>query len=477
MTATLRGDVGFDFDEYRVGKYGPTTLPTSRFTSRDFLALENQKLWPYVWQLVCREDEIPKVGDYLEYAIGDYTVLVIRSDANTIKALSNTCLHRGRQLREGRGNAKEIRCAAHSWRYNLDGSIKEAVDSEDFEPGLMEPTCLQLPEYKIDTWAGWVFINLDPNAAPLMEFLDPVPRWLGFLTGMADWSTLRRRTTIMHCNWKTGIDAFRDIYHLPSVHSQSQLFASDVPTTEEEAASYKLTLYPNGHGWLGPDLGEPGEALAALIPRISPRLGAAADPRADVEETLRGMMAMLVEIDDFFGMGNQDVVDAMAVELSKQYPIDGTDADRLAWWADLTRKQQAPRGLDLSSFTDTELLTTRWGTIFPNIWVANCGVTGGDFFTFRPNGTDPDTCIFEEWFVGLAADSEAAKKHRMKPEFYADFSDNEKNWGRFLLQDLGNTKYMQRGLHNPTQKFMRLGVKDDFIANGHVAIDKYLTSE
>lgn len=471
----LSKNVRIDFEQFRVGRDGPTTLPANRFTSREFLELEYQKLWPFVWQLVCREDEVPKVGDYLEYQIGEYNALIIRSDPSTIKALSNACLHRGRQLREGRGTAKELRCAAHSWRYHLDGSIKEVVDVQDYEPSLVERSCLQLPEYKLETWNGWVFINFDRDAGPLKDFLKPMLQLLDF-PEMAKWPTIRRRTTIMRCNWKMGIDAFRDIYHLSSVHPQSQLFSSEIAYSPEVADSYKRNLYRNGHGNLGPAAGEPRGGVDAMpsVPKMSPRLGTAADPRSDIKETIRGMLAALVEVDDFFAVGDQATVDAMVDKLAEEYPRDASDAQIAHWWAQLVRKQQAARGLDLSRFTDDQLMITHWAMIFPHVWVANCGVMGADLFTFRPNGMDPDSCVFEEWFVGLVPDSEARKEQRVQPEVYGDFHDN-KRWGRFLTQDLGNVLYMQKGIHNPSMKFMRLGEKDDLILHGHTVIDQYLT--
>ena len=110
----------------------------------------------------------------------------------------------------------------------------------------------------------------------------------------------------------------------------------------------------------------------------------------------------------------------------------------------------------------------------PNLWIANTSVTDGNFFTFRPNGNDPDTCILDEWMAELVPDPAAAKKRRIKPEFFADYHDNS-NWGRFLTQDLANVRFMQRGMHHPTLDFMRLGPKDILMKHGHESIDEYLT--
>ena len=474
--------VSIDFEQFRMNKDGPKTLPNNRFTSKEFMQLEYKKLWPYVWQMVGREDEVPKVGDYMEYSIGPYTILIVRSAPNTLKALSNTCRHRGRQLREGRGNAKELRCVAHAWRYNLDGTIKEAVDVQEFEPELVEPPCLNLPEYRLETFGGWIFINLDPNAVSLMDYLDPIPQWLSL--DMSKWVTTRRRSTIIRCNWKLGMDAFRDAYHLQGTHPQSVLYSGgDLPVDVQGFECFGgLTAYQSngkgrfsnhGHGHMGPPKGDMAWDLV-LAPGPSARISSASDPKADVREMIRGYLAMLVEVDDPFRLGNQDAVNAMAEKLANEYPYGAPLAELGKWWADLRRKQYAPSGVDLSRYTDSELMTVKYGMIGPNLWVANCSVTDGNFFTFRPNGMDPDTCILDEWMAELVPDPEATKKKRIKPEFYPDFYEN-KNWGTFLWQDLGNVIYMQRGMHHPTQDFMRFGVKDALMIHGHASIDEYLT--
>ena len=79
-------------------------VPKERYVSQEFLDLEMEKLWPRVWQVACREEELPETGDYLEYTIGDQSILVVRTDPGTVKGYFNTCLHRGTRLADGRGN-------------------------------------------------------------------------------------------------------------------------------------------------------------------------------------------------------------------------------------------------------------------------------------------------------------------------------------------------------------------------------------
>src|SRR5712692_5698513 len=83
---------------------GMVIVPGARYTSRDFFDLEMERLWPRVWQVACREEEITAPGDFIEYTIGDQSILVVRSDADTIKAFFNACPHRGTRLAAGVGN-------------------------------------------------------------------------------------------------------------------------------------------------------------------------------------------------------------------------------------------------------------------------------------------------------------------------------------------------------------------------------------
>ena len=149
-------------------------LPRARYTSKAFAELELERLWGRVWQVACREEEIPEVGDYCEYVIGDDSVLVVRSGPETVHALHNTCLHRGTRLATGTGHLDDgsIRCRYHAWRYDFDGTLVEVVDAQEFAP-IPEGTCLG--KVRVERWGGFVWVCLDARAPSLLEYLAPVP--------------------------------------------------------------------------------------------------------------------------------------------------------------------------------------------------------------------------------------------------------------------------------------------------------------
>ena len=92
-------------------------VPAHHYTSREFARAEKARLWPRVWQVACRVEEIPQVGDFVTYDILDESIVVVRSAPGQIKAFFNVCQHRGRQITEGCGRANVLRCKFHGWTW------------------------------------------------------------------------------------------------------------------------------------------------------------------------------------------------------------------------------------------------------------------------------------------------------------------------------------------------------------------------
>lgn len=125
-----------------------------------------KRLWKRVWQMACREEDIPNAGDNIVYDIAGMSFIVVRTAPGSFKAFYNACLHRGRMLREaGSLRAAEFRCPFHGFAWNIDGTLKHVPCEWDFPRLRREEWCL--PEAKVGTWGGFVFINPDSNAEPL----------------------------------------------------------------------------------------------------------------------------------------------------------------------------------------------------------------------------------------------------------------------------------------------------------------------
>ncbi|MGI9326103.1 MAG: aromatic ring-hydroxylating oxygenase subunit alpha [Pseudomonadales bacterium] len=207
---------------------GDADVPYSHYTSTEYAKAEFDRMWPKVWQMACREEQIPETGDYQVYDIGDQSAIVTRTESGTIKAFYNACMHRGTALKEAdsAGYCASFRCPFHGWIYSLDGELIELPEDWDFPH--VNSKSHGLREIRVDTWAGFVFINFDDDAAPLTDFLGVLPRHFADF-GIAERyieTHVRKRLPV---NWKAAEEAFMEAYHVKETHAGGQEF-SEVTT-------------------------------------------------------------------------------------------------------------------------------------------------------------------------------------------------------------------------------------------------------
>jgi len=153
---------------------GSENLSVERYLSREFHDLEVAHIWKRTWQAVCRNTEIADAGDTFVYNITRFSVIVCRAADGSLKAYRNACLHRGRQLVDASGNYEKFRCPYHAFTWDLEGEFRGAPCKWDFPH--IEAEEFALPKVQVDTWGGWVFINLDREAPPLNEYLGVLPQ-------------------------------------------------------------------------------------------------------------------------------------------------------------------------------------------------------------------------------------------------------------------------------------------------------------
>jgi len=214
-------------------------VPRGRYIDPEFAALEVERLFPRTWLNACRVDEVEQVGQYVDFEICGQSIVVVRT-AQGLRAYFNACRHRGTRLVQGQGRIGEFRCPFHAWRWNLDGSLKYMADDVNFDPRPAEELCL--PECRVDTWGGWVFINMDGRAEPLLDYLAPLPeRMEGYK--LEDMRIAWYKRIILPANWKTSLDAFIESWHVSGTHPQ--LMRPDrqmSPPTIAESESYGGTF-------------------------------------------------------------------------------------------------------------------------------------------------------------------------------------------------------------------------------------------
>lgn len=191
--------------------------PPQAYTSLDFLELELDEIFNHEWFCVGRVDEFANPGDYHTTTIGRDPVIILRDHDGVLRAMSNVCRHRMATLLKGSGMLKgRISCPYHAWTYNLDGQLIGATHMRDnFDK---KKVCL--PQFQLEVWAGWVYVSLDPAAAPLAPRLQPLSERCSNYQ-MSKYTTLFRAEEVWDTNWKILVQNFMEGYHLFVVHAKT----------------------------------------------------------------------------------------------------------------------------------------------------------------------------------------------------------------------------------------------------------------
>ncbi len=427
-------------EDLLVGEDG--LVPKERYVSREFADLEMERLWPRVWQVACREEDLQGEGAYVEYVIGDQSILVVRPGDDTIKAFYNACLHRGTRLADGCGRFAEceIRCRYHAWRYHLDGRVKEIVDRDEF--GSI-PTSLRLPEVRVACWGGFVFVNMDPDAPDLSQYLDPIPAWLGPYH-LEDMRYYSYKTTVLPANWKVVVDAFNEGYHVQGTHPQILAWTDDVNMAYEQFETHA-------------HYGRLPSARRQLRP--SPRLGI---PDHEVDE-LQILSGLVGSLGGLFYRDERRIVDELK---ATTLPPGRT---LLEEYQSRRRALLASRGLNVSAFSDDELTSADDFYWFPNV-VGPIYPGTAIMFRVRPNGLDPDSALMDLWTLQWPGEGGRECVHETYPDWTA------KDWGLITNQDFGNMAHIQAGMKSRACSDLRLNPRQESnILHMHRVIDRYLT--
>jgi phenylpropionate dioxygenase-like ring-hydroxylating dioxygenase large terminal subunit len=422
---------------------GLVVVPGARYTSQEFFDLEMERLWPRVWQVACREEEIPNVGDFLEYTIGEQSILVVRSTAEKITALFNACAHRGTRLAAGRGNfaTAEIRCRYHAWRWGLHGQIVEVVDRHEY-PAALTDEDVALGQVQVGRWGGFVFVNMDPHCEPFASFIGEIPQLFGSYR-FDDMRFRSYRTIDFACNWKTAVDAFNEGYHPQGLHPQMLTWYDDTRFYYDQVGKHSVYGEREYRRELGP----------------SPRLGLAAEDFDEAE-------LLADRIDAVSGLFTRSDRRSLA-ELQQHGPPPGRTAVDV--FNDIRVNAMRER-YDLDRLTDDEILRNGSIHLFPNL-LGPLVHGNATIYRARPNGLDPDRTLLDYWALEwVPAGEEAAPVER---KFYEDWTT--KDWGLINNQDFANLAEITKGMKSAGYRGALLNpVQEANIVHHHRVIDQYV---
>jgi choline monooxygenase len=213
------------------------TIPSLVYTSNEILQLEIEHLFKRQWICVGRVDQVAKPGGYFSFDIAECPIIVVRDDAEEIKALSNVCRHRGTELVSGSGSCRGFTCPYHAWTYNFDGALRAAPFMD--RTANFDPASLTLPQYRVELWHGFIYVNLDRQAAPFAPDVAGLDA-LFKEHEVADMRSAFNGTLDVACNWKVQVENFCESYHVFKVHPQ---------TIEPMMTTASVQVQPGGAGF------------------------------------------------------------------------------------------------------------------------------------------------------------------------------------------------------------------------------------
>jgi len=194
------------------------TLPPEAYTSQAFYDREVETIFRRIWNFVGREDRIPEPGDYFAFDFVGIPVVVVRGHDRKVRAFANTCRHRGARVMHGEGRCTVMSCPYHAWTYTLEGRLLGAPQMEDTVG--FDKKHYGLVPLRLETWAGFMFLNFDAKAEPLTSFLGDLPQ----LLECYHFETMRCTRRVEYdiaCNWKIYVENAMESYHVPTVHQQT----------------------------------------------------------------------------------------------------------------------------------------------------------------------------------------------------------------------------------------------------------------
>jgi len=212
----------------------PATLPGHYYTDPEIFAAEQRDVFGVEWVYVGRADSIAAPGDVLRADVGTEAVIVVRGRDGVVRAFLNVCRHRGATLcLEGTTNVgKAIRCPYHAWAYGLDGRLVTAPNWDAMKD--VDRSAYALGPVLVEVWNGLVWVNLDPQAAPLQRHLDPILEYrLGTSADRIDRYRIDELTVAARieydvaANWKIIQENFLECYHCGTIHPE---LVEQIPT-------------------------------------------------------------------------------------------------------------------------------------------------------------------------------------------------------------------------------------------------------
>ena len=223
------------------------SLRSDAYTHNSWFDTDTQQIIKRTWQWVCHVEKTRQPGAFVTVEIAGHPIAIVRDKDGELRAFYNVCKHRAHHLLTGEGSTSRITCPYHAWTYKLDGQLLRAPHTEKLTHFNVDDICLD--QVQVEEFCGFVFVNLDPAAAPLASLSGDLQSEVMHWAPDVDQLTFGHRLSYdIQSNWKNVVDNFLECYHCPVAHKD---FCDLV-----DMDTYKVTT----HGIYSSHMAEAGNA-------------------------------------------------------------------------------------------------------------------------------------------------------------------------------------------------------------------------
>ncbi|MFM7120657.1 MAG: aromatic ring-hydroxylating oxygenase subunit alpha [Gammaproteobacteria bacterium] len=414
MEKAVDPDLGYDL------------IPAERYTSTAFMAREWDRLWTRAWLMGAWEGDLRNPGDYVVTQIGTESIVITKDENHQYNAFYNVCSHRGNQIAYGGcGHVETFKCSYHLWEYNMRGELINVPDVETFPQGVSRDR-LSIRRIACESWGGWVWINMNPDAEPLADYLGMIPQHLDpyHFDRMA---LVNDITVEWDCNWKASVDAFNEAYHVAGTHPQLMSWLEDMDVQIDVYERHSRYLIPFG--------------------TVSSHIA----DGTTISDGMKGYMAS-------YGMDPER--------------FQGTGLDVRRAIQRHLRENGAAMGFDFSELNDDQLSDDYHYMIFPNITM-NIHCNSVMIFRQRPHESDPNKMYWDLQNYSLIPEGEPWPERPV----HRQFKHGEESLGEVLDQDAMNLPMIQKGMNSRGFRGLWVGTQELRVRHFHKTIDDYLFRE
>ena len=388
-------------------------------------------MWPKVWAVACSVDHVREIGDFFEYRLGRYSVIVVRGDDGALRAFQNVCLHRGNQLCEGSGSGlAEIRCGYHRWAWDLRGALREVPSRRGF--GVLDSDELGLIAASVDTWGPFVFVNVDAEAESLHDYLEGVMQDSAW-ANLDEFHCVYSTTSAVQSNWKVVADGFSETYHVQGIHPEMLASIDDVNT--EQRIWDRHSVSRQRYGVASPRLRDRSDSAVwtSFVETQGERMGPAYKGQIVAPHLVEG----------------ESMRDAITTRI---------------------REYQATRGVDMSAYDTDGILRLSQYNLFPNTTV----LVWGDMVNVLTSRPGPTPASAELTMFLLYRSPTGVKIEENAPRPLDLALPPDASLGVVINQDLAMLKRFQKGLNQPGFTHLTLSSEECRIINMHRVLGTYV---